>query len=73
MSKVEVLRQYEAVGFRIAYYILTDEALAMKTVTNALLELYKNEEFFGQPHDQQQLTVKKMFMKQSLQVIKCMH
>lgn len=70
MSKVEVLRSFEVTGYRIAYYLLKDEELAAKSVTDALLELYKNDAFFVQPCELQQQTAKKMFIKKSIDCIK---
>lgn len=66
MSRIEVLRQYETVGYQIAYYLLEDEALAAESALEALIELFKNDEFFCQPHMMQQRTAKNVFIRQSL-------
>jgi len=70
MSKVEVLKSYEAAGYQIAYYLLKDEILAEKSATAALLELYKNDEFFVQPCDLQRQIAKKMFIRKSIDCMK---
>ena len=70
MSKVEVLRSFEVAGYQIAFYLLKDEELAAKSATDALLELYKNEEFFAQSCDLQRQTAKKMFIRKSIDCMK---
>ena len=70
MSKVEVLRSFEVTGYRIAYYLLKDEELAAKSATDALLELYENDDFFVQPCELQQQTARKMFIRKSIDCIK---
>ncbi|WP_204603932.1 hypothetical protein [Cohnella boryungensis] len=66
LRKVIVLRQYENYGYQIAYYLLENEALAIKAATQALLELFKADKFFHQPLSFQKQLMKKVFIKHSL-------
>jgi hypothetical protein len=64
--KADVLKQYEAYGYQVAYYLLEDEALAMQAATKALIELLKDDEFFDELYVHQKQKVKRVFMKHSL-------
>ncbi|MBP1933318.1 hypothetical protein [Ammoniphilus resinae] len=66
LRKADVLKQYEVYGYRIAYYVLKNETLATKAATQALLELFYNDDFFHLPPFTQKHITKKVFMKQSL-------
>ncbi|MBH5317702.1 hypothetical protein I6N90_07790 [Paenibacillus sp. GSMTC-2017] len=64
--KADVLKQYEGYGYQVAYYLLEDEALAMQAATKALIDLFKDNEFFDERHVYQKQKVKLVFMKHSL-------
>ena len=64
--KADILKQYEAYGYQVAYYLLEDEALAMQAATKALIDLLKDDEFFDELHVHQKQKVKRVFMKHSL-------
>lgn len=64
--KADVLKQYEVYGYQVAYYLLENEQLAAQAATQALLELFQDEQFFNQPQSYQKQKTKQVFMKQSL-------
>jgi hypothetical protein len=70
-QKQNTLKQYEAYGYQIAYYLLENEHLAMQASIQALMELINDEEFFRQPQPLQKQKAAKVFMRQSIQVRKC--
>ncbi|TLS49137.1 hypothetical protein FE782_27235 [Paenibacillus antri] len=65
-AKADVLKQYEVYGYRIAMYLLGDEASAAEAAKDALAELYRTDAFFRQPSAQQMRTAKQAFMRHSL-------
>lgn len=46
-QKMERMKHYELIGYRIAYYLLQNEQLAQQAVKLTLRELYENEHFFA--------------------------
>ena len=66
MSKADVLRQYEAYGYQIAYYLLENESMAAEAAISALKELAMEETFFRQPSATRQQLAKKAFMKHAV-------
>ncbi|WP_424769227.1 hypothetical protein [Paenibacillus sp. sgz302251] len=66
LRKANVLKRYEVYGYQVAYFLLENEALAVQAVSQALIELLQDEEFFGQPPPLQKQKTKQVFMKQSL-------
>ncbi|WP_309121253.1 hypothetical protein [Paenibacillus sp.] len=61
-----MLKQYEVYGYRIAVYLLGDEASAAEASKDALAELYRTDAFFRQPSALQERTAKQVFMRHSL-------
>lgn len=68
LYKADVLKQYEVYGYQVAYYLLEDEALATQAANLALVELFKDEDFFRQSQLLQKQKTKQMFMRQSLKI-----
>ncbi|CAM4157708.1 hypothetical protein L1N85_08405 [Paenibacillus alkaliterrae] len=66
LRKADVLKQYEVYGYQIAYYLLENETLAAEAATQALIELFKADEFFHQSPSLQKQITKQVFIKQSL-------
>lgn len=64
--KADVLKQFEAYGYQVAYYLLEDEALAMQAATKALIELLNDDEFFRETLLHQKQKTKRIFIKHSL-------
>ncbi|MFX3631282.1 MAG: hypothetical protein ACE3L7_13725 [Candidatus Pristimantibacillus sp.] len=68
LYRADVLKQYEVYGYQVAYYLLEDEALAIQAANLALVELFKDEEFFRQSQLLQKQKTKQMFTRQSLKI-----
>lgn len=66
--KVAILKRLEDFGYSIAYYILLDRELAAEATKAALLEVSKENAFFGESMLTQQKRLKKTVMKAALQV-----
>ncbi|WP_028612525.1 hypothetical protein [Paenibacillus harenae] len=66
--KADILKQYEVYGYQVAYYLLENETLAAEAVSQALIELMQDDQFFDQPQPLQKEKTKQTFMKQSLQI-----
>lgn len=64
--KASILKQHEVYAYQAAYYLLEDEALAAKAVTQALMALIQDGPFFLQPKPLQQKRIKQTVMKQAL-------
>ncbi|WP_155971379.1 hypothetical protein [Paenibacillus sp. Soil522] len=64
--KASILKQHEVYAYQAAYYLLENEALAAKAVTQALMALIQDEPFFLQPKPLQQEKIKHTVMKQAL-------
>ncbi|HTG69125.1 MAG TPA: hypothetical protein VL921_07665 [Candidatus Udaeobacter sp.] len=64
--KASILKQHEVYAYQAAYYLLENEALAVKAVTQALLAIIQDEPFFLQPKPLQQKRIKQTVMKEAL-------
>lgn len=64
--KASILKQHEVYAYQAAYYLLENEALAAKAVTQALLAIIQDEPFFLQPKPLQQKRIKQTVMKEAL-------
>jgi hypothetical protein len=69
-KKVETLRSLESLCYRIAYYLLQDESLAVNAAKKALLDLGRKPEFFRMTSSVQQELTKQVTIRSSFQV-KC--
>ncbi|MNZ82795.1 hypothetical protein D3C78_1015020 [compost metagenome] len=67
-SKIDILKSLEAYGYSVAYYILQEEGLAAEATMTALLEISREELFFEEPPAVQQAKLKRMIMRETLNV-----
>ncbi|MDF2964182.1 MAG: hypothetical protein K0S39_5917 [Paenibacillus sp.] len=65
-EKVELLRQYESYCYQITYFLLKDCHLANKAAEQALLVLYKQDEWFRMPDSARLNKVKQTALLQAL-------
>jgi hypothetical protein len=68
LRKAEILRSYELSGYRTAFYLLENQALAEQAALNALKELLHDPSFFLQPALIQSKHAKQAFIKHALLV-----
>lgn len=66
--KIEILKRFEGYGYSIAYFILVNEQLAAEATKAALLEISKETDFFRDTLIAQQTKLKKVIMREALNV-----
>lgn len=67
-QKIELLRHYELIGYRIAYFLLNDEKLAQHAVALTLHELYEHEVVFTIAAAEQEKLVQKCFQRHAIRL-----
>ncbi|MCR8633232.1 hypothetical protein [Paenibacillus radicis (ex Xue et al. 2023)] len=69
-EKVDLLRQYESYCYQVAFYMLNDGDQAKRAVEQALLVLYKQNEWFHTPEIARKAKVKHAALQQALELRK---
>ncbi|TDF91848.1 hypothetical protein [Paenibacillus piri] len=69
-EKVKLLRRYEDYCYQIAYYLLNDGQQARQAAEQALLALYKQEEWYEMAHAAQKAKVKRLALHKALELRK---
>lgn len=67
-DKRRILKQHEAYGYQIAYYLLQNEELALKASVCAIRELLGTERLYEEPPARQKKTIKDAFIRHALMV-----
>jgi hypothetical protein len=67
-DKCRILKQHEAYGYQIAYYLLQNEELALKASVCAIRELLGTERLYQEPPARQKKAIKDAFIRHSLMV-----
>lgn len=66
-ADVEALRSVEALGYRIAFFLLGDERLAAEATVEALLRLGGNDAFFAAGEAERREAMKREVQRASLE------
>lgn len=65
-ERLQILRSYEALCYRICFCLLESEKLAVETAKLALWELVQDAEFFRCPQKEKQERIRKIAVEKSL-------
>jgi len=67
-DKARILKQHEQYGYRIAYYLLQNERLALEASVGAIRELLETDRFYRETPDSQRKAVRESFIRHALRV-----
>ncbi|GIQ67214.1 hypothetical protein DUZ99_17635 [Xylanibacillus composti] len=70
IDKTAALRHYETYCFQISYYLLEKEELAIEAVSQAFIQIYKNDAFFSMGEMEQRAHMKQCVIRHALEARK---
>lgn len=65
-QRLRILRDSEKLCYRVCYFLLENEKLALETAKLALLELARNPDFYECPQEEKQDIIRRVAAKKCL-------
>jgi len=65
-QRLRILRDSEKLCYRVCYYLLQNEKLALETAKLALLELARHPDFYDSPQEEKQDIIRRIAAKKCL-------